>query len=235
MEMKSATSSNKVNKDEQVDQHIVPEPRWLEVFLKESFFGTCKAHRRKRNELNRYCINCNVSACGHCVLSDRHVDHKILKVHRYVYKDVVSLSAMEEHIDCSEIQPYKCNKQLVISPNPLPYSGPAQLDDEETCNICSRKLTEPDLYRYCSISCKVKAVQRKADDSAPPFILIPNPQEIQEETSKSQNERTSEPQNEETSEPQPEETSEPQPEETSKPQSLRKRKRKGIPHRAPFF
>ncbi|KAI5591320.1 hypothetical protein BDE02_04G071200 [Populus trichocarpa] len=56
-----------------------------------------------------------------------------------VYKNVVSLGAMEKYIDCTQIQPYKCNKRLVFG----------------VCEICKRRLAEPELYNYCSISCKV--------------------------------------------------------------------------------
>ncbi|KAK7276205.1 hypothetical protein RIF29_17341 [Crotalaria pallida] len=115
-------------------------------------------------------------------------------------------------------KPYKCNKNLVIPLNPLPHNGSALNPEAMSCTICNRKLTEPHLYIYCSISCKVKAVLDKADDSVPPFISIqsPPPHEVQEE------ETTEEPQKEETPPP-------------PKPESLRKRKRKGTPHRAPFF
>ncbi|RDY07500.1 hypothetical protein CR513_08378, partial [Mucuna pruriens] len=192
--------------DEQVVQRKIHKPRWLEDFLRKTFFDLCTTHPYRRNELNKYCINCNLSVCQYCASSGPHRHHKILKIYRHVYKDVVSLASMEKYIDSSQIQPYKCNKRLVISLNPLPHCGSA-INNESSCNTCNRKLTEPDLYRYCSISCKVKAVLSKPNDSAPPFISIqthpPRPsQEKQEEASELQ-------------------------------KSLKRRK--GIPHRAPFF
>ncbi|CAJ1970875.1 unnamed protein product [Sphenostylis stenocarpa] len=203
----SASSSRKVDKDEQEAERKVQKPRWLEGFLRKTFFDSCTIHPFRRNELNKYCINCNLSVCQYCVASGPHRHHKILKIYRHVYKDVVSLTTMEKYIDSSQIQPYKCNKRLVISLNPLPHSG-STANNEASCNTCSRKLSEPDLYRYCSISCKVSAALSNPDDSAPPFISIqtprlPPPQEKQGEI--------------------------------SGPQKPQKRKRKGIPHRAPFF
>ncbi|KAK7300661.1 hypothetical protein RJT34_11509 [Clitoria ternatea] len=202
----NASSSKKVNKDEQVAQCKVHKPKWLESFLRKTFFDLCTAHPYRRNEFNKYCINCNLPVCQYCVAST-HRHHKILKIYRHVYKDVVSLSAMEKYIDCSQIQPFKCNKRLVISLNPLPHSGSAINNEASACNTCSRKLTDPDSYRYCSISCKVKGFLTKANDSVPPFISIrsPPPQEEQDE-----------------------------PAEPPK-LSLRKYPRKGTPSRAPFF
>ncbi|KAL2317289.1 hypothetical protein Fmac_031165 [Flemingia macrophylla] len=149
-----------------------------------------------------------MSACQYCLPSGPHRHHKVLKIYRHVYKDVVSLSAMEKYIDTSQIQPYKCNKRLVISLNPLPHCGSA-IKNEASCNTCNRKLSDPDSYRYCSITCKVKAVVSKPNESDPPFITIPS------------------------SPPPP--PPPPSPQGTSEPQNLRKRKRKGIPHRAPFL
>ncbi|XWS46448.1 hypothetical protein CRYUN_Cryun14cG0067900 [Craigia yunnanensis] len=139
--------------------------------MQRSFFDSCSVHPIRRNEKNRYCINCDSSACQYCMASTTHRHHKILKIYRHVYKDVVSLGAMDNYIDCAEIQPYKCNKRLVIALNPLPHCGPT-LNTEASCEICRRRLAEPHLYRYCSISCKVIAFERKSRDLDPPFLSI---------------------------------------------------------------
>jgi len=176
-----------------VEERKIHKPRWLEAFLRKIFFNSCSTHPFRKNELNKYCINCNLSVCQYCIASGPHRHHKILKIYRHVYKDVVSLATMEKYIDTSQIQvwyiiwyvfihakyfmyniqnecyklcvdlvpfwlqPYKCNKRLVISLNPLPHSG-STANNETSCNTCKRKLTEPDLYRYCSISCKVMTI-----------------------------------------------------------------------------
>ncbi|CAL9013056.1 unnamed protein product [Prunus brigantina] len=129
------------------------KPEWLESFLGKTFFDDCLAHPIRKNELNKYCINCNKSACQYCTASGAHRLHRILKIYRHVYRDVVSLAAMEKYIDCSQIQPYRCNKRLVISLSPLPHSGPIS-NIGAACETCRRRLTEPELFRYCCIACK---------------------------------------------------------------------------------
>ncbi|XP_057972176.1 protein RGF1 INDUCIBLE TRANSCRIPTION FACTOR 1-like [Malania oleifera] len=149
------------------------KPEWLEAFLNKTFFGGCSTHQVRRNDLNKYCINCDCPVCQYCISSGGHRQHKQLKIYRHVYKDVVPLNDMEKHIDCSKIQPYKSNKQLVIALNPLPHSGPMS-NEEASCNVCKRRLNEPENYRYCSIACKVMAFSRKSSSSDPPF-LAPRP------------------------------------------------------------
>ncbi|KAE9596126.1 hypothetical protein Lal_00030519 [Lupinus albus] len=186
--------------DEHVEQSKDNKLWWLLDFLGETFFNSCEAHPCGRNELNHYCLSCNKSACKFCISSGVHHHHQILKIHRYNHIDVVYLINMREFINCSEIQPYKSKRKMVISLNPLPQNR-SGLNDEGSCKICSRKLNQPNKYHYCSISCKVKAVLEKRDDSFLPFICIKS-HSI---------------------------------EETCKLQSLRKRRRKTTPHRAPFF
>ncbi|KAF3444261.1 hypothetical protein FNV43_RR13951 [Rhamnella rubrinervis] len=94
--------------------------------------------------------------------SGAHRHHRVLHIYRHVYKDVVSLSAMDNYFDCSQIQPYKCNKRMVIALNPLPHSGQTS-NVGGSCEVCKRRLTEPDLYHYCSITCKfVKTASQSA-------------------------------------------------------------------------
>ncbi|KAK9683606.1 hypothetical protein RND81_10G152500 [Saponaria officinalis] len=148
------------------------EPEWLENFFKRTFFLPCSEHTVRRNELNKYCIDCDASLCQFCVSVASHDDHRLLKIYRHVYKDVVPLDEIEQHVDCSEIQPYRCNKQLVIALTPLPHSGSKTSDDEATCLICKRKLIEYDIYSYCSIACKVEAFTKKENDDSPPFLSL---------------------------------------------------------------
>ncbi|GFP87470.1 hypothetical protein PHJA_000890700, partial [Phtheirospermum japonicum] len=157
-------------------------PNWVNSFLEKAFFEKCLSHDLQKNELNRYCITCDASICKYCITCGGHKNHSILTIYRHVYQNVVPLTEMEIHIDCDIIQPYKCNKKWVVSLNPLPHNGSGSLiEGDGACNVCKRKLTDPDRFRFCSIKCKDAADQ--------------------------------------------------QPENPSK----RKRSRKGVPHRAPFF
>lgn len=80
------------------------KPVWLDLFLRRTFFDSCSVHKLSKNDLNKYCINCDLPVCRYCISSASHGEHKILKIYRHVYKDVVPLCDMEKHIDCSKIQ-----------------------------------------------------------------------------------------------------------------------------------
>ncbi|XP_045823233.1 protein RGF1 INDUCIBLE TRANSCRIPTION FACTOR 1-like [Trifolium pratense] len=204
--------------DQLVTQSNVKKPMWFDAFLKENFFESCSTHPLRKNELKKYCINCNMLICQHCVSFGLHRYHEILKVHRHLCKEVVPLRAIKKHFDCSLIQIYKRHGQAVISLNPVKLNE-LGLDAAESCQVCNRRLNVPDLYRYCSITCKVESVSKKSklenpvsttpvESSSVPSIQSPPP-------------------------PPP-----------RRPQgtlegvsefSFRKRKRKGIPQRAPLF
>ena len=54
------------------------------------------------------------------------------------------------------VQPYKCNKKLVISLNPLPHCGSGSLiAGDPTCLTCKRRLHDPKRFQFCSIACQV--------------------------------------------------------------------------------
>ncbi|KAL6497386.1 hypothetical protein OROGR_029315 [Orobanche gracilis] len=133
-------------------------PIWVDSFLEKIFFEKCPSHDSQKNELNRYCINCDASICRYCIAYGGHRNHRVLTIYRHVYQNVVPLSEMEMHINCDRIQPYKCNKKWVVSLNPLPHNGSGSLiEGDGACNICKRKLTDPDRFRFCSITCKLHA------------------------------------------------------------------------------
>ncbi|CAL5214767.1 unnamed protein product [Lathyrus oleraceus] len=143
----------------------------------------------------------------------------MLKVSRHAYKDVVSLGAMEKYFDCSQIQTYKCNRRVVISLNPLQLNEPSS-NVEESCKACNKKLNDPHLYSYCSISCKNEALSKKPEPEDPASIIII--------------ESSSEPSMESPPLPLPLRRPRQTQEITSEP-SKRKRRRKGSPHRSPLL
>ncbi|GMH19325.1 hypothetical protein Nepgr_021166 [Nepenthes gracilis] len=189
------------------------KPEWLHGFLQKTFFDSCSVHQIRRNEMNKYCIDCNASICQFCVTLGAHQQHKLLKIYRHVYKDVVPLDEIEQYLDCTKIQPYRCNRQMVIALTPLPHCG-SKPDDEATCEICRRRLVDANLYTYCSISCKVEAFSRKSDDSAAPFLLLQT-QEMEKAEQDSKPEK--------------------KPMQDPKPEKNPIHRRKGVPRRAPLF
>ncbi|KAL9231479.1 hypothetical protein vseg_006704 [Gypsophila vaccaria] len=148
------------------------EPEWLGRFVQMTFFDPCSEHAVWRNEMNKYCIDCDKSLCQHCISTEAHKDHGLLKLYRHVYKEVTPVDVIGQHIDCSQIQTYRCNKQMVIALTPLPHTGSKTFKDEELCRTCKRKLYVYNEYSYCSISCKVEAFIKKEFDDSPPFFAI---------------------------------------------------------------
>ncbi|CAJ2653038.1 protein RGF1 INDUCIBLE TRANSCRIPTION FACTOR 1-like [Trifolium pratense] len=112
--------------------------------------------------------------------SGPHEDHQILQIRKYVYRHAVHLTDMQPYINCSQIQSFKSNKQLVLICHPRCGST---LDDATSCNNGSIKSKEAKGYQYCSITCMVKAARKS---SIPPNVSIqaPPPQESLVEISK---------------------------------------------------
>ncbi|KAG8379201.1 hypothetical protein BUALT_Bualt07G0064000 [Buddleja alternifolia] len=142
----------------------------------------------------------------YCIVFGQHDEHKILTIYRHVYQDVVPLNEMENHINCEKIQPYKCNKKWVVSLTPLPHNGSGSLiEGDGACNVCKRKLTDPDRFRFCSIACKVQAISERGG-------VIQRPPGSGVGTSQTRDQV-----------------------EQQKSLTGRKHTRKGVPHRAPLF
>ncbi|KAL0318349.1 UNVERIFIED_CONTAM: hypothetical protein Sangu_1991100 [Sesamum angustifolium] len=196
-------------------------PKWLDEFLEKTFFCKCSAHHLQKNDLNRYCITCNASACKHCVATGVHIEHDVLTIYRHVYQDVVpstrwsstsiapkssysSIIHSRTSSDFDRKQTYKCNKKWVISLTPLPHTGSGSLiEGDGACKVCKRKLTErSDRFCFCSIACKFQAISKR------------NRIQFRIRAKKTSQTKTAVYQQASTSE------------------SKRKRSRKGVPHRA---
>ncbi|KAF3494308.1 hypothetical protein DY000_02056742 [Brassica cretica] len=129
-------------------------PAWLEVLLKEKFFNACLDHQEeKKNEKNILCIDCCLSICPHCLPS--HTSHRLLRIRRYMYNDVLRVEDGSKLMDCSLIQPYIVNGSKVVfineRPHPRQFRGSGNF-----CSTCDRSLQSP--YLFCSLSCKISDV-----------------------------------------------------------------------------
>ncbi|KAJ1422757.1 B-box-type zinc finger [Sesbania bispinosa] len=118
----------------------VCEPKWLEDFMRKTYFDTCTTHRLHRNELSQYCINCNLAVCKHCSSPETHHQHQILKIYRYSSKEVVPLDAIQKHIDCSQIQVEAVLRKPDDSAAPfISLQGLCQIKREETTEPPKRR------------------------------------------------------------------------------------------------
>ncbi|RZC57935.1 hypothetical protein C5167_005233 [Papaver somniferum] len=137
---------------------------WMQQLLKSRFFGVCHDHKdSKKNEINFFCIECHQCLCQHCISSpSSHCLHQqTLQIRRYVYQDVVRISDMQKHIDCSKVQTYVLNNAKVIFLNSRPNVKPPKLSSAY-CKVCDRCLA--DNNQYCSIACKISVRPEKSND-----------------------------------------------------------------------
>ncbi|KAI3959636.1 hypothetical protein MKX01_018135 [Papaver californicum] len=131
---------------------------WMKEFLKSEFFGSCLRHKDiKKNEINRFCIDCRKCICQHCVFSSSspHFRHRNLQVRRYVYQNVVRTDNLQKYVNCSKIQAYTLNNAKAIFMNIRPKLNPSKPSNNGVyCEVCDRSLVDIQ-NQYCCIACKV--------------------------------------------------------------------------------
>ncbi|CAI9778963.1 unnamed protein product [Fraxinus pennsylvanica] len=136
-------------------------PPWLEPLLNTAFFTVCRTHSAAaRSECNMYCLDCNADAfCFYC-RSAKHKDHQVIQIRRSSYHDVVRVSEIEKVLDISGVQTYVINsaRVLFLNERPQPKTGKGI---PHICEICSRSLL--DTYRFCSLGCKLVGIKRNGD------------------------------------------------------------------------
>ncbi|KAL9456967.1 hypothetical protein AB3S75_006075 [Citrus x aurantiifolia] len=136
-------------------------PPWVIVMYKTMFFRNCMVHpNTKKNEQDRFCIDCLCSFCSHCIPA--HTRHKHVKIRRYVYSDVINRHDLCKLFNCSGIQTYHTNKTKVLFLKQRNHHQQQQQQQQPinskdySCIICDRNLQDNSLY--CSIACKVVAI-----------------------------------------------------------------------------
>ncbi|RDX65609.1 hypothetical protein CR513_55726, partial [Mucuna pruriens] len=126
-------------------------PNWLLSLKEEKFFTRCLIHGSvKKNEKNIFCLDCCTSICLHCL--PFHCSHVLLQVRRYMYNDVLRLGDAQTLLNCSLVQPYTTNKTKVVFLKQRPPTR-SHKGSNNLCITCGRSLQDP--YIFCSLSCKV--------------------------------------------------------------------------------
>ncbi|KAF6168584.1 hypothetical protein GIB67_005196 [Kingdonia uniflora] len=208
---------------------------WLKGLLSAKFYKPCKDHSGlKKNEGNMFCIDCNRCVCHNCLTcSSLHSGHKSFPIRRYVYHNVVRVPDILKHLDCSDVQAYKSNNSKVIFLKAREYSNTPKPDTGASCVVCNRVLTRP--YRYCSITCKfpISACELMGESTTTLLETLDSSSDCEKENGIEDLKETLESRSSHVCEKQ--NLNERDEEESSVEMNKRKRRRKGVPHRAPFF
>ncbi|KAF9598082.1 hypothetical protein IFM89_024193, partial [Coptis chinensis] len=197
-------------------------PPCLEPLLSTAFFSVCRTHGdAARSECNMYCLDCSGDAfCFYC-RSSRHKDHQEMQIRRSSYHDVVRVAEIENVLDISGVQTYVINsaRVLFLNERPQPKSGKGV---SHNCEVCGRSLLDP--FRFCSLGCKLVRIKRKGDAT---FIFGSN-NEVTMDRGEGMSRKISK------EEEQLREGTQHQIYPSTHSPPPNSRRRKGIPHRAPF-
>ncbi|XWS71547.1 hypothetical protein CRYUN_Cryun03dG0147000 [Craigia yunnanensis] len=209
-------------------------PPWLESLLSTAFFTICPRHRdTPRNECNMYCLDCmNDAFCFYCQ-SSKHKDHLVIQIRRSSYHDVVRVAEIQKVLDLSGVQTYVINSARVLFLMRDPNQRLVVAVAAKGYLICVKFVAEVFWIPFVSVLWDARllvGIRKKGDTS---FVLSNKNNEeevmIQRREGIAPRRLLSKEEEEELREGNPQEMYR-----SCKPNTSNSRRRKGIPHRAPF-
>ncbi|KAL2453537.1 PLATZ transcription factor family protein [Abeliophyllum distichum] len=199
-------------------------PRWLKPLLKIKFYSTgpCQSHGKKYYE-TFFCYQCmGKPLCEICWndSQEHRLGHPLLKVYRASRRAALLISDISKFLDISDIQPFIINRAQILYLNSDVDKENHRPNKGHYCDICFRQIKNPK-YKLCSIGCKIKSNKHNIElydekyNTKKRKIFLDSSRDVPLRASNEVGLKENNPSEEAKCE--------------------RKRSRKGIPLRAPFF
>ncbi|KAL6888346.1 hypothetical protein ACP4OV_009372 [Aristida adscensionis] len=157
-------------------------PAWLQQLLLTTFFDECPDHQgtgaagrgtatRSPTACNFFCTRCSGDAgralCAACVAAG-HRRHRVIQIRKSSNHSVVRVSDIARLLDVSLVQTYMINGDSVVFLNPRPVTGQGK-PSAARCEMCERGIQDP-RCRFCSLGCKLEGMDGDFDVS---FAVLP--------------------------------------------------------------
>lgn len=151
-------------------------PSWLPGFVQPEYFTECTEHihhnaksraadqsSTKKGDRNYYCVDCGKGPLCETGRQVEHGGHRVLQVRKASHTDAIRVNDIAKLLDIEHIQTYTINGAKIVFLPSRPQAKPAK-GSPRYCEICNRSLQ--DLVRFCSLSCKMKAIINRPGDAS---------------------------------------------------------------------